>query len=424
MTSDVGTDLGNDQLEFHSGVSDPSPSDVSATESDSPLMNLCRQFIAKKNSNETISGAFINRIAKEADCDSRVRRICHSFVSKLKLAFESTDELRQRVLTVLFTSEPGKPSKLDSLYDPSGIYALIHEIARYTSLELRRDEFQSYDHDPLDTIKEDGNEILDPSLVTGTDEEELRDRQLDSVVASRRLTEAVIKLLAIEPSDPVRGQEQTKLHNTGESMLPEKSIGVMQLDAMITLVPKSEETKREHQELTLQILAERASQKAKRTGQPANLGPDHKELRHICDTLGMQRNNFAACLGIGVPALSSYIYGKTQGVPEEVMKKARELLANGESVEEHWMTEASMSVIARKWAKELNVEFEKGSTAGVHDMAALLGVQPMTIDRWLKDQTKPNMTSLLRYDRQVRLYVSRQESMFKQNTQQSVRANQ
>ena len=206
-------------------------------------------------------------------------------------------------------------------------------------------------------------------------------------------------------------------------MLPEKSIGVMQLDAMITLVPKSEETKREHQELTLQLLAERASQKAKRPGQPANLGPDHKELRHICDTLGMQRNNFAACLGIGVPALSSYIYGKTQGVPEEVMAKARELLANGESVEEHWMTEASMSVIARKWAKELNVEFEKGSTAGVHDMAALLGVQPMTIDRWLKDQTKPNMTSLLRYDRQVRLYVSRQESMFKQNTQQSDRAN-
>lgn len=135
--------------------------------------------------------------------------------------------------------------------------------------------------------------------------------------------------------------------------------------------------------------------------EPIELSPDQQELVNIKNALGLRHQDYAILLGIGLPRLSSYTYGRTASVPADVMKTARQLLAeNAEAtrlLKERF--DRPMSEILHEWESKL------GTTSDA-ELAGLIGVVTMTIGRWRKNETKPDLSALNRYDSIVNLVVN------------------
>lgn len=133
-----------------------------------------------------------------------------------------------------------------------------------------------------------------------------------------------------------------------------------------------------------------------------DLSVDQQELVDIMDRLEMRNHDFAVHLGIGIPRLSSYIYGQTASVPEDVMTRAREVLEEQSQslagVKQQFSRK--MSAIIGEWQQRLKTETNE-------QLARYLGVTTMTIHRWRTDATQPDMTALLRYEQQVDRLESR-----------------
>lgn len=144
-----------------------------------------------------------------------------------------------------------------------------------------------------------------------------------------------------------------------------------------------------------------AKSRKKTQKEPIELSPDQQELVNIKNTLGLRHQDYAILLGIGLPRLSSYTYGRTASVPADVMKTARQLLAeNAEStrlLREKF--DRPMSEILAEWESKL------GTTSDA-EIAGLIGVVTMTINRWRKNETKPDLSALNRYDRIVSLVAN------------------
>ncbi len=134
---------------------------------------------------------------------------------------------------------------------------------------------------------------------------------------------------------------------------------------------------------------------------PIELSPDQQELVNIKNTLGLRHQDYAILLGIGLPRLSSYTYGRTASVPADVMKTARQLLAENSEATRLLKEKFNrpMSEILQEWENNL------GTTSDA-EIAGLIGVVTMTINRWRKNETKPDLSALNRYDRIVNLVVN------------------
>lgn len=133
---------------------------------------------------------------------------------------------------------------------------------------------------------------------------------------------------------------------------------------------------------------------AKRT-----LSPEHQELVDIRLKLGLSQAQFAEELGIGVPRLSSYEYGRAGSVPEWVMTSARELAANNGEAQESTRKKyegLEMPVILANWAKALGVPYEDNG-----QLAALLGTSVSTLTRWKNKLTRPSLHSLAFHEHMV-----------------------
>lgn len=140
-----------------------------------------------------------------------------------------------------------------------------------------------------------------------------------------------------------------------------------------------------------------AGVKRPRGGSRAELSVDQQELVKIGSDLGLRNQDYAFALGIGLPRLSSYIYGRTASVPTEVMEKARGLLAEEPHRRERLLRfDRDMNVILAEWMTRLAIDTEKDE-----DMATILGVTKMTIYRWRNNETKPDATALARYEQRI-----------------------
>lgn len=136
----------------------------------------------------------------------------------------------------------------------------------------------------------------------------------------------------------------------------------------------------------------------KPTGQ-RDLAPDHQELVDIRRKLNLSQAQFAEELGIGVPRLSSYEYGRAGRVPEWIMTAARGLSnKNGYTQESVRMKfdELDMPTILQGWAKALDVDYEDN-----RQLAALLGTSVSTITRWKKNLIRPSLQSLVFHEHMV-----------------------
>ncbi|MBI5330099.1 MAG: hypothetical protein HZB71_05740 [Betaproteobacteria bacterium] len=127
--------------------------------------------------------------------------------------------------------------------------------------------------------------------------------------------------------------------------------------------------------------------------------PIAQELVDIRKSLGMTHAEFAEALGIGMPRLSSYIYGDTT-VPDWVVNLAREMAENGgNALDSARMKYESvpMSKILAGWAEELGVPYENSQ-----ELASLLGASKATVTRWKNDLIHPRLSSVLRYEQMVK----------------------
>ena len=127
-----------------------------------------------------------------------------------------------------------------------------------------------------------------------------------------------------------------------------------------------------------------AKNKRRTQKDPIELSPDQQELVNIKNSLGLRHQDYAILLGIGLPRLSSYTYGRTASVPADVMKTARQLLAENAEATRLLKEKFNrpMSEILQEWENT------------------------MTINRWRKNETKPDLSALNRYDRIVNLVVN------------------
>jgi DNA-directed RNA polymerase specialized sigma24 family protein/transcriptional regulator with XRE-family HTH domain len=127
--------------------------------------------------------------------------------------------------------------------------------------------------------------------------------------------------------------------------------------------------------------------------------PDHQELNDIHNELGWRQQEFADELGIGVPRLVSYLYGKTNTVPADIMEKARALYQQEKeaaATARGKFDGRKMADILVEWAEKLDLPYDDNAA-----LAAVTGATVPTVTRWKKENSRPSIQGLLRYEHRV-----------------------
>jgi transcriptional regulator with XRE-family HTH domain len=143
-----------------------------------------------------------------------------------------------------------------------------------------------------------------------------------------------------------------------------------------------------------------------------NRSPEQTELANIRKKLGWTQYVFASELGIGVPRLASYEYGKTSGVPERIMTVARALLKDEGGAAESMSSKfsrRSMADILAEWAALIGIAPNNNRALGV----VCGGISIPTIVRWRNGVTRPSIQNLIRYENNVYTYVQQMKKSAK-----------
>lgn len=348
----------------------------------STFEKLCETYI----SNRDRSPKFVDRLAYEMNRDERVRKICRVKLRQNKCDLNDFEEVLQRVLEVFFGS------MLAKIEDHDAVYAVVYAVAHNVSREVLRDRQKLViNHRSIEEMHEKGEELEQVGLADQVEVD--HDRDIDTEAATIRMAAALKRVI------------------NGEQTVASSGIYAMDQDPMVRLVqPQPADV--------LDIETEDSSQntpppsapgtKRPRGGSRAELSVDQQELVKIGSDLGLRNQDYAFALGIGLPRLSSYIYGRTASVPIDVMEKARSLLAE----EPHRMARLKrfnrpMDEILKEWEGRLN-------PTGDEHMASMLGVTKMTIYRWRNNETKPDSTALARYEQWIDEYEKRIERAVEQ----------
>lgn len=146
------------------------------------------------------------------------------------------------------------------------------------------------------------------------------------------------------------------------------------------------------------------------------LSPDQIELRSIRINLGMTQPAFAEAIGINVPRLSSYEYGRTSGVPRGIMEDARELqrsFSQDRPMVETIYKDRPMNEIVAGWARDLaramvaDGSIPKGTNAVSEELlAASLSVTKTTIRRWMDNDAKPAPQVIIKHNETIKFIVT------------------
>ena len=333
----------------------------------SELERMCAQYLASGKRDAT----HIDKLAKSLFNDARVRKICRLRALKNGVDIEGVDDVLQRVMEVFF----GK--MLAKLRTADAVYAVVYAIADNVSKEVGRESSALiFNHDSIEEMKEKGEELDGAGLADY--EEEDSDLRTDTRLAIERMSSAWKKVL------------------TGELTLSNHGVFTLDTNPMVSLVAPQNV-----------VVPPQKPRPAGKGGSRAELSAEQDELVSICKEMGLRNQDFAVMLNIGLPRLSSYIYGRTASVDADVMTRARELLAEHKRTSKVHKAKfgRKMSEILKDWEKRLGV-----TTPGDSEIAALLNVTPMTINRWRNNATQPDQTALVRYDQYVDTLARRFET--------------
>jgi DNA-directed RNA polymerase specialized sigma24 family protein/transcriptional regulator with XRE-family HTH domain len=129
------------------------------------------------------------------------------------------------------------------------------------------------------------------------------------------------------------------------------------------------------------------------------LSADNQDLVDIRKGLDMSQAEFADALGIGMPRLASYEYGRA-AIPDWVMKASQDLADNNGNTLDSARTQydgIAMPEILAGWARELGVPYDNSL-----ELATLLGASKATVTRWKNELIRPRLSALLRYEHMVK----------------------
>lgn len=346
----------------------------------SSFENLCQKYI----SNDDRSPLLVNRIAYAMNKDERVRKICRVKAKQNGCDLNDLDEILQRVMEVFLLS------MLPKTQDTDAVYAVVYAVANNVTREVFRDRQKLVaNHSSIEDMQERGEELGQLTLV---DQVEIdHDREIDTQTATKRMAEALQRVIS------------------GEQKVADSGVFQMEQDPLVRLVLKNNETTDD--DIDSPASSERTSQAnggEKKQKKGTELSADQQELVDIGNKLGLRNQDYAFALGIGLPRLSSYIYGRTASVPDDVMKKARALFADEPlRVERLKRFNRPMSQILKEWEERLKPRNDE-------DLATSLGVTKMTIYRWRNDETKPDPTALARYEQWIDDFEKRFSHMIEQ----------
>ncbi|AOV18796.1 hypothetical protein BJI67_16285 (plasmid) [Acidihalobacter aeolianus] len=144
------------------------------------------------------------------------------------------------------------------------------------------------------------------------------------------------------------------------------------------------------------------SESERQTDQRDSLGQrDHDELKAILAELRITRNDFAALLGIGKPRLASYLYKATKTVPASVMERAREAKRihkpTADNLDARYHDRISETL--NHWIERYRLPEDN------KQLGKILGVDPVTIKRWRRDQIQPSLRKTQEYEQRAVLWA-------------------
>ncbi|AQH05523.1 hypothetical protein A9R05_41585 (plasmid) [Burkholderia sp. KK1] len=388
VSDEVSTDFIPDDAKVHDAVfegdMDEGVVGIEGEAEPSALERICAEYIENKKRPK----AFIDRFARVMNADERVRKICRVRTLKIGADLKDVEEVLQRVMIVFFTSQISK------MREANAIYAVIYSIAANVSREVFRDGLVlTHNHDSIEDMRERGIELEQVGLADSQEKD--RDHQIDTQIAAAKMARAF------------------QMHQNGEIQL-NTNHGVFSVDfdpLIQPVAPSGDAATVEVDEPETRVARPRKTS----AGAADKLSRDQRELVSIIEATGMRNQDFAAALCIGLPRLSSYIYGRTASVPEDIMERARELLSGDpEVVAQRERFKRPMSEILDEWAAEL------GATSDV-ELGNMLGVTKMTIYRWRQNETKPDQTSLVRYESQIQMHKRRAAEIEKKLRERSAK---
>ncbi|ABM96874.1 hypothetical protein [Methylibium petroleiphilum] len=329
----------------------------------SPLENILAEYIKNPSGDKTR----IDKIASIMFNDARVRKICRLRALKNGVDIDEVDDVLQRTMEVFFAKMLAKMRSSDA------VYAVVYAVANNVAKEVSREAFALViNHDSIEVMKEKGDDLREADLA-GREEED-RDFMVDTRINNSYLSTRLKGVLE------------------GKGTLGDTGVYKPEFET-VPLVSVTKVKRAEGDQPAAQVIdmPKPRPEQAKR-----DLSADQQELVDMIEKLGVRNQDFAVQIGIGLPRLSSYIYGRTASVPKEVMDRAREVFHD----QSHGLKELKkrfdkpMSEILKSWAKRLDAKTNE-------ELASLLSVTTMTIHRWNTNETKPDKTALVRYDAQV-----------------------
>ena len=309
--------------------------------------------------------------------DDRVKRIFASLSYNFK-QFEHVDEARQRVAMLFF--ETYVPQILTNGTTPQGVYKLVFALAHNVFRSIRKE--LNADANRLEQYDEAGDQSEVPTSSS-----------MDAAMADDFLPALHRKI------DMERAQNE-----------------IARRISLAAQVPLEDRSTNERFMAGIALGDEVKVSKFARRRKPMRNSEGSNELKNIKATLGCTNSDFALNLAIGLPTLSSYIYGRVQTVPEDVLQRARQLISgiNPKTLERRkWLSTVPMVDVYDDWAKALGIHLLDPSEQD-HRLSNLLGTNVTTVWRWRQPQTasskaKPKLSDLVTYDALIEAQTKRKK---------------
>lgn len=309
--------------------------------------------------------AALDDVVREFYACERVRKIARHVTRKAGLE-SLVDEAVQLIAVRFFTEDI-----MDTIYDEKTLFSLIYRVAenairQEAESNLRWNKKHECTH-------EDGPGIEELQVVADFSDDVLRKINRD------RLGEELMRRL---------GNKQKREQ---------------------TMEPYSLANSIQHFQQGIERIAEKSPvappKKVSRLGpkDDKDLPADVRELREIRKKLGYKVEDMGRSINISRDKMSSALYGRLIPVPNEIMRSARDLLntslAEISAREAKFKRFSNMDALVQFWLKELDLEDNRKGEEG---LAVILGVYHSTLFRWRKDEYKPQLADLDRYDQNIR----------------------
>ena len=131
------------------------------------------------------------------------------------------------------------------------------------------------------------------------------------------------------------------------------------------------------------------------------LSDEQRELRKLRGQAGLSQPDMASLLGLKLSTLQSYEYGRTKGVPAEVIEDARKIANRSDyRQQEALYTGKSIIEVATGWMHRLDIP-----SGAFSQLAEVLAVDRSTVSRWFDENNEtrqePHVRQVAEYEELV-----------------------